>query len=668
VSSALLPAPARARSVTAAISVSLRPVTSLLQTAPALEVRGVRKSYGLLRPKAALRGVSLTVERGECYGLAGQNGAGKTTLIRLLLGIAAPDGGEVRLLGERPDDPEVRRRVGFVPESAELPPSATPRQLVRRWARLRKLEPRAAQEQGLAALCRLGMEKLLDRPAGKLSKGERQRTLLALALLGTPELLVLDEPTDGIDPLGRALMRQLIREQCAAGRTVFLNSHLLAETERLCTRVGILHAGLLVREERPGLQAPGGLATSAIVLDRPASSAAAQAAKARVPPEGLLRDVQAGPGGEVLLVDHQGPRELNEAIDLLRKEGALLVEVRRLRPDLEAALAEVAGGQAEPAPDELPASAAGPVTAAPTLSAGEQLSTGELPPTIEPPPPPELAPPPLRPLRTLDATLRVAAEITSDLLARKVGWMALAFALLLVGTFLWTMHSQLVEGAAALGRTFASGGLVEQQTMTALVGGNAARTLYWGGLIGGVVLSSLFAPPLLDPRRTVLLYAQPVSRADFALGLIASVCGLGTACALFFAALLFGGLRALGLEVSPLLLLAPLPWLCSFAAAYAVVLLATYGVRHPILAAAAGLCFLLLCGVVHQAAGHEAEGAGEAFAAILRAGLPKLVELSDQAYRLGSGGKSDLFPFLSTLLPAAGLVLCLVVAARRSER
>src|SRR3954454_18350648 len=98
----------------------------------ALQLWGVRKGYGIFRKHQALTDVSIRVERGECYGLAGPNGAGKTTLIRILLGLSAPDGGEVRLLGRSPTDPEARRRVGFVPEAAELPPFASPRQLVRR--------------------------------------------------------------------------------------------------------------------------------------------------------------------------------------------------------------------------------------------------------------------------------------------------------------------------------------------------------------------------------------------------------------------------------------------------------------------------------------------------------------------------------------------------------
>ncbi|HUJ28545.1 MAG TPA: ATP-binding cassette domain-containing protein, partial [Myxococcales bacterium] len=130
---------------------------------PVIQLWNVRKSYGVFRRSEALRGVSICVRRGECYGLAGPNGAGKTTLIRLLLGLAMPDEGEVRLLGERPDDPRVRARVGFVPESAELPPAASPRDLVRRFARLRGL-PREAAAAGLQQLDRLGVSELLDRP------------------------------------------------------------------------------------------------------------------------------------------------------------------------------------------------------------------------------------------------------------------------------------------------------------------------------------------------------------------------------------------------------------------------------------------------------------------------------------------------------------------------
>src|SRR5436309_15254353 len=106
---------------------------------PAVQLLGVEKAYGLVQPRPALRGVSLRIARGECYGLAGRNGAGKTTLIKVMLGLIAPDAGEARVFGVQPDDPDVRRRIGFVPEAAELPRGASPMQLVKRWARLRAL-------------------------------------------------------------------------------------------------------------------------------------------------------------------------------------------------------------------------------------------------------------------------------------------------------------------------------------------------------------------------------------------------------------------------------------------------------------------------------------------------------------------------------------------------
>jgi ABC-type multidrug transport system ATPase subunit len=118
----------------------------------------------------------------------------------------------VRLLGQRPDDPEARRRVGFVPEAAELPPSASPRAGAALLAAARARAAGGAAARARAARAD-GPRELLDRPGGKLSNGEKQRTLLALALLSSPELLVLDEPTDGLDPIGRALVRRVLREE-----------------------------------------------------------------------------------------------------------------------------------------------------------------------------------------------------------------------------------------------------------------------------------------------------------------------------------------------------------------------------------------------------------------------------------------------------------------------
>jgi ABC-2 type transport system ATP-binding protein len=564
---------------------------------PALQLWNAGKRYGVLTKHEALRGVSIRVAPGECYGLAGPNGAGKTTLIRLLLGLSLPDQGEVRVFGLRPEDPEVRRRIGFVPESAELSPAASPRRLVRRFAVLRGLELREAEKRGVAQLERLGMADLLDRPAGKLSKGEKQRTLLALALLGPPDLLILDEPTDGLDPLGRALVRRVLREEREQGRTVFLNSHLLSETERICTRVGILHRGQLVREEV--MTGQGEVAgKSEIVLE----------------------------GGRVVEVAHQDLAQLNQALDRVRAEGGLIAEVRPARQDLEATFeAAVSGEVRQP----------------------------------EPPGPAPAEPPALRvkPWRGVLAALRVAREIAAELAARRVGWIALALALAFVALFLFGMRSELVVGAAAGMRKFGA----SQDTTARWAGRYAAGVLFWGLLPGSLVFAALFAPPLLDPRRTILLHAQPVSRGQVAGGIYLAVLALVLAQYVLLVALCFGALRGLALGVSPRFLLMVAPLLVAFAALYAVALAGTYLVRSGLFAAVLGMLIFVLT----IAASGPLPPWLEASAPAL---LPRIGALSQQAMRLGEGLRASPTPFLLTGLWAAAWFLVALFIARRSDK
>ena len=588
---------------------------------PALELWRVGKSFGVFRKREVLRGVSIKVQRGECYGLAGPNGAGKTTLIRLLLGLAVPDQGEVRLFGERPEDPSVRARVGFVPESAELPPAASPRALVRRFARLRGL--RDAEQNGLAQLERLGLSELLDRPAHKLSKGEKQRTLLALSLLGAPELLVLDEPTNGLDPLGRALVRRVLREERAQGRTVFLNSHLLSETERICTRVGILHRGQLVREH--AVQSSEARGQSAVVLSEP-------------PPPGLrtapsLQGRATESEGATVLVDHDDVAQLNAALDRLRAAGAQIVEVRRVREDLETSFEAAVQGGLPPPPDPGPA-------------------------------PSEPAPRARDPLRPLRATARVAQEIAADLLARQVGWVALGVALLVLGVFFYGLRHDVISGAAAAVRRFGGpGGVTDADSMAHWVGRWTASFAYWALLPGSVIFAAMFAPPLLDPRRTILLLAQPVSRGDVAAGLYLTVCALVLCEYAFLVALLFGGIRWLGVAVSPLFLFTVVPLLFAFAALYAVALAVTYGLRSGVAAGGIGLAVFLAAAMV------GANPAGASKLQLLGAALlPRVVPLAEQAARLGGGEAPRLAPFALTAAIAAALFLVVLVASRRSEQ
>jgi ABC-2 type transport system ATP-binding protein len=608
----------------------------------ALELLAASKSYGWPRPQPALRAVSLRVERGESYGLAGPNGAGKTTLIRLLLGLAAPDAGEVRLLGGNPEDPELRRRVGFVPEACELPTGASPRALVRRWVRLRGLQADCVA-QGLGALERLGMGKLLDRPAGRLSKGERQRTLLALALLGEPELLILDEPTDGLDPLGRALVREVVRGECAAGRTVFLNSHLLEETERICSRVGILSRGVLVREARPGARVAGGAGRSRMLFDRSPGRPLLEAVGARVLPTERRRS---GEAAAWLEVAHEGAGELNRRLDLLRTDGALLLELRPERADLEADFVEAVTGDLARDPG---AEQAAPVAAA--------LEESEHSPRL-----------PVRPLRATLAIGRVAEEIAAELSSQKVGWVVLLVALLWSAGFLYLTRSELVQSGVTATRALLHGLAALQARQAAQEAASvSARVLFWLLLTLASGFFSSFAVPLFDPRRTVLLLAQPISRTDHALGVFASALGLAGLAALGNAVLLFVGLRWVGLEVPWTLLLVPLPIVAAFAPVYLVGLLATLGLRSALLSGSLSLGAITLLAFV-GAQPEVATGAASSWVGLAYSACPKLAELGRFAGRLAAGARPDPGGLVSTLLITAALAVVLAVVAERSER
>ncbi len=216
-----------------------------------VETQGLTKTYrrGLTRTsQPALLGMDLAVPAGSAFGLIGPNGAGKTTFIKILLGIVRPTHGSVRLLGSSPDDPRARAKVGYLPERLDLPPAWTPLQFLRSVGRLKGLS--SVDSEARHQLERVAMSNEGQRQMGTFSKGMRQRIGLASALLGAPELLVLDEPTDGLDPLARIAVRDILAAELTRGASLYLNSHLLSETERICGRIGILSSGKLVREGR----------------------------------------------------------------------------------------------------------------------------------------------------------------------------------------------------------------------------------------------------------------------------------------------------------------------------------------------------------------------------------------------------------------------------------
>jgi ABC-2 type transport system ATP-binding protein len=214
-----------------------------MSTTAAIETRELVKSYGRT---PALLGLDLRVEIGEVYGFLGPNGAGKTTTIRILLDLIRPTAGEVRVLGLDParDGVELRRRIGYLPGDFVADGRQTGRQLVEHLGHLRGGVPHQRVDE-LAE--RLDLD--LSRPIKALSRGNRQKVGIVQAFMHDPELLVLDEPTTGLDPLMQQTFLELVREATAAGRTVFMSSHVLSEVQRGADRAGLVRAGVLVTVE-----------------------------------------------------------------------------------------------------------------------------------------------------------------------------------------------------------------------------------------------------------------------------------------------------------------------------------------------------------------------------------------------------------------------------------
>jgi len=210
-----------------------------------IETVNLRKRYG---PLEALKGVSLRVEKGQIYGLLGQNGAGKTTLIKILLGIVRLTDGEARLLGEPAGTVHVRRKVGYLPEDHQFPTYHTGYSLMDFYGSVYGVPADARRKKIPEALELVGIAGRMHSKIKTYSKGMKQRLGIAQALMHEPELIILDEPTDGVDPMGRKEIRELMSRLKEKGHTIFLNSHLLGEVELICDRVAILQRGELVRE------------------------------------------------------------------------------------------------------------------------------------------------------------------------------------------------------------------------------------------------------------------------------------------------------------------------------------------------------------------------------------------------------------------------------------
>lgn len=219
-----------------------------MPSSAAIEVINLKKSYrnGFFgKPFVALKGVSFRVDRGEIFGLLGPNGAGKTTLIKTVLGIIRRNGGEASLLGKPVGDRESRLRVGYLPENLRLAGHHTALTALEYYGRLSGLSWADIKANRMRLLESVGLNGRERESIKRFSKGMLQRLGLAQALLHDPELLILDEPTDGLDPVGRSHVRNVLHRLKDEGKTIFLNSHLLQEVELVCDRVAIMDRGEL---------------------------------------------------------------------------------------------------------------------------------------------------------------------------------------------------------------------------------------------------------------------------------------------------------------------------------------------------------------------------------------------------------------------------------------
>ena len=216
-----------------------------------IAVRDLRKTYPgkwFRKGFQALRGVTLEVGRGSVFGLLGPNGAGKTTFIKVLMGLAPTWEGDARIFGSPAGDPTARRRIGYLPEAHRLPGYLTGRQVLRLYAMYSGRSRAWVDERLPGWLERVDMHRDAHRKVREYSKGMQQRIGLAQALIHEPELVFLDEPTDGVDPVGRAKVREIVQGLKERGVTVFINSHLLMEVEQICDRVVIMDKGRIIRE------------------------------------------------------------------------------------------------------------------------------------------------------------------------------------------------------------------------------------------------------------------------------------------------------------------------------------------------------------------------------------------------------------------------------------
>jgi len=318
----------------------------------AIEVESLSKTYkeGLIFSKLhkALANVSLTVKRGEVFGLLGPNGAGKTTLIKILLGILHPNAGTVRVLELEAGSKSARRRIGYLPENLVFPRHHTGRSALYFYGRLSEMSNAqiAAKEKELFALVSLtGRE---HEPVRRYSKGMRQRLGLAQAMLHDPDLLIFDEPTDGLDPMGRSQIRDVLYQLKQRGKTVFLNSHILQEVELICDRVAVMALGKLrgigTIDELIQGHPDANKATVTMEVVGSLSQVEVATAGCEIRSKQTIQDSKDNSSAiQRIEVDATSQANVDQVVDCLRSASISIYRMERFRPSLEQVFMSIVG-------------------------------------------------------------------------------------------------------------------------------------------------------------------------------------------------------------------------------------------------------------------------------------------------------------------------------------
>lgn len=306
-----------------------------------ITVNDLRKEYSaksFSKEKiVALKKFSLNVEKGDIVGLLGPNGAGKTTLVKILLGIVFPTEGEVKVFDKDIKDESYKKKVGYLPENHKYPNYLKGGQVLEYFGRLNGLDEKTIKSKTKEYLTLFGIEKWEKTNIKKYSKGMLQRLGLAQAMINDPELLFLDEPTDGVDPIGRKHIRDVLLHLKGQGKTIFLNSHLLSEVELICDKVAILNKGELLKEGSVDEITATGNNYKFITSDLPDDVSNA-----------LLMQYKATLKSKTeFMYSTESVEDLNKLIDFIRSKQILLHNVSLERSTLESMFINIIGEQKE---------------------------------------------------------------------------------------------------------------------------------------------------------------------------------------------------------------------------------------------------------------------------------------------------------------------------------